>query len=151
MASIRSRGNRTTELAFASLLRKAGITGWRRHLALPGRPDFAFTRCHLAVFIDGCFWHGCARCRNIPVSNREFWSSKISANKKRDRRVTRLLEKSGWQVIRFWEHELRRQPTKCRTTIRNALQAGTAHSTGTPMKSAQADSRQLAPTLTTPG
>ena len=59
MAAIRSRGNKDTELKLASILRASGITGWRRHQPLPGHPDFIFRHARLAVFVDGCFWHGC--------------------------------------------------------------------------------------------
>lgn len=109
MSKIKSRGNRETELLFASLLRKSGISGWRRHLPITGRPDFTFKRYRVAVFIDGCFWHCCPKCGNMPASNREFWSKKLGANKRRDRKVTRLLSADGWRVIRFWEHALKRE------------------------------------------
>lgn len=109
MSKIKSRGNRETELLFASLLRKSGISGWRRHLPITGRPDFTFKRYRVAVFIDGCFWHCCPQCGNMPASNREFWSKKLGANKRRDRKVTRLLSADGWRVIRFWEHALKRE------------------------------------------
>jgi len=59
MAAIRSRGNKDTEMKLAAITRTHGITGWRRHLPLPGRPDFAFRKERVAVFVDGCFWHGC--------------------------------------------------------------------------------------------
>lgn len=73
MSRIKSRGNRETELLFASLLRKNGISGWRRHLPLTGRPDFTFKRNRVVVFIDGCFWHCCPKCGNMPVNNAVFW------------------------------------------------------------------------------
>jgi DNA mismatch endonuclease Vsr len=65
MSRIRSRGNHTTELRLAELMRAAGVRGWRRHLPLPGSPDFAFPRVRLCVFVHGCFWHGCPRCGNL--------------------------------------------------------------------------------------
>lgn len=68
MAAVRSTGNRTTELRLASILRANGITGWRRHQPLPGKPDFVFRRERLAVFADGCFWHGCPRHLRMPFS-----------------------------------------------------------------------------------
>ena len=106
MAAIRSRGNQDTELRFAALLRAAGITGWRRHLALPGRPDFAFRRARVAVFVDGCFWHGCPwHCRR-PKTRADFWNRKIDRNRERDRAVRRLLRRRGWRVLAVWEHSL---------------------------------------------
>lgn len=106
MAAIRSKGNRTTELRLVTILRAAGITGWRRHLRLPGSPDFAFPAARLAVFVDGCFWHGCkAHCR-IPKSRRAFWRGKISRNMDRDKAAAGALRRAGWRVARIWEHAL---------------------------------------------
>jgi DNA mismatch endonuclease, patch repair protein len=104
MAAIRSRGNKATELKLAAILRAAGITGWRRHQPLPGRPDFAFHHERLAVFVDGCFWHGCRWHCRMPKSRTFFWYPKITRNKERDRVVRMLLRKQGWRVLRFWEH-----------------------------------------------
>lgn len=106
MASIRSRGNTSTEKRLLSLLRSAGITGWRRHAALPGKPDFVFRSQQVAVFVDGCFWHGCPRCYRLPEDNRKYWSAKILANRRRDVSRTRYLRKCGWHVLRVWEHKL---------------------------------------------
>lgn len=106
MSRIKGRGNRSTELAIARLFRKNGVKGWRRHLALFGKPDFAFPATKLAVFVDGCFWHGCPRCYSAPKQNRGFWVAKLGTNRRRDRKVTRRLRALGWKVIRIWEHEL---------------------------------------------
>jgi DNA mismatch endonuclease (patch repair protein) len=106
MAAIRSKGNQATELKLASILRAAGITGWRRHQPLPGHPDFIFRRARLAVFVDGCFWHGCRWHCRMPKSRTAFWNPKIARNKKRDRTVRLLLRQHGWRVLRLWEHSL---------------------------------------------
>ncbi len=106
MSKIRARGNKETELAMVSILRTCHITGWRRNLSLFGKPDFAFRQERLIVFVDGCFWHGCPKHANMPRNNRSFWTRKLNANKHRDRVVTRHLKKSGWHVLRIWEHEL---------------------------------------------
>lgn len=106
MASIRSTGNATTEREFLRMLREASISGWRRHVALPGKPDFVFRGQRLAVFIDGCFWHGCPRCYRMPEDNRRYWRLKVASNRDRDRRRTRELRSSGWRVLRIWEHRL---------------------------------------------
>ena len=68
--------------------------------------DLAFPRARLAVFVDGCFWHGCPRHYAAPGSNRAFWGSKLRANVARDRRQTLALEAVGWRVVRVWEHEV---------------------------------------------
>ncbi len=106
MAAIRSRGNKATELRLVSILRAARITGWRRHQPLPGRPDFIFPRQRVAIFVDGCFWHGCRWHCRMPQGNREYWQRKIARNSDRDRRTTRLLRSRGWRVIRIWGHAL---------------------------------------------
>ncbi len=107
MAAVRSRGNKDTELKLASILRANRITGWRRHRPVPGKPDFIFPKQRLAVFVDGCFWHGCRWHCRMPQNNHSYWQNKISRNADRDRATTRLLRCSGWQVIRLWEHSLK--------------------------------------------
>ena len=107
MAAIRSKGNKETEVTLARLLRKSRISGWRRHQNVPGKPDFVFRRQRLALFVDGCFWHGCPRHGRKPGSNREYWLPKLQRNKARDRKVTRDLRRGGWRVFRVWEHELK--------------------------------------------
>jgi DNA mismatch endonuclease, patch repair protein len=106
MSKIRGKGNKDTEVALAKLFRANGITGWRRHYPIEGKPDFAFPKHKLAVFVDGCFWHGCPKHGVQPKGNKEFWLTKLEANKARDRKVNRLLRSSGWHVLRIWEHDL---------------------------------------------
>jgi len=103
MASVRSRGNTTTELPLGKLLQAAGLRGYRKHWHVAGKPDFAWPRRKIAVFVDGCFWHGCTRCKYLPRTNTAFWGNKIKANKKRDRRVAAELRRDGWIVIRIRE------------------------------------------------
>lgn len=123
MATIRSRRNKSTELALVKTFRLHGITGWRRHIAMPGRPDFIFRKKKLAVFVDGCFWHGCPRCYKRPSSNRLFWDQKITNNRERDRRVVRTLRKRGWRVVRVWEHDLQTRSQRVGSRIFRALGA----------------------------
>ena len=106
MSAIRSKGNKDTELKLAAILRVNGITGWRRHQPLVGRPDFVFRRERLAVFVDGCFWHACPKHGRKPASNRAYWLPKLKRNQKRDRNVTKALQKAGWRVLRLWAHAL---------------------------------------------
>jgi DNA mismatch endonuclease, patch repair protein len=107
MARVRSSGNASTELKALQILRRGAVTGWRRHFPIFGSPDFAFPKAHLALFIDGCFWHGCPRCYRAPKSARVFWRQKLSKNKKRDLKVSRQLRKDGWKVVRVWECQLK--------------------------------------------
>ena len=104
MSAIKGRNNKTTELALMALFRRDGIKGWRRHYSLPGRPDFVFPKMHLAIFVDGCFWHACPKHYKLPASNTTFWATKARTNRKRDRRQTNELQSRGWQVLRVWEH-----------------------------------------------
>jgi DNA mismatch endonuclease (patch repair protein) len=106
MSRVRGRGNRCTELALLGLFRRHGITGWRRHQPVFGKPDFVFPKLKVAVFVDGCFWHGCPKHSSMPRNNRPFWMKKLAANKARDRLVNRTLRRAGWRVVRIWEHEL---------------------------------------------
>jgi DNA mismatch endonuclease (patch repair protein) len=85
MSLIRSRGNRATELRLIALMREHGITGWRRNAPVFGKPDFVFRRERVAVFVDGCFWHGCPRHATMPANNRTFWKAKLARNAARDR------------------------------------------------------------------
>ena len=109
MSRIRSRGNQATELALAKLFRRHKITGWRRNQKVFGKPDFIFPKHKLAVFVDGCFWHGCPKHGTQPKGNAAFWRKKISRNQTRDKLVNRALRRAGWRVIRIWEHELTRK------------------------------------------
>jgi DNA mismatch endonuclease (patch repair protein) len=110
MAAVRGNGNLSTEMRMVALLRSHGIKGWRRGQKVYGRPDFVFWTGRVAVFVDGDFWHGHpTRCR-MPKSNVEFWSAKITSNRRRDRDVTRTLKAAGWRVIRVWESSLAKYP-----------------------------------------
>jgi DNA mismatch endonuclease (patch repair protein) len=119
MSAVRGIGNRTTELRLRSAMVRAGLSGWQIHPKnIYGNPDFFFPQDNLAVFVDGCFWHGCRRCGHIPNTNRSFWSAKIKRNRQRDARTRMKLEASGYLVLRFWEHELRENLDKCLTRIK---------------------------------
>lgn len=119
MSRIRSRGNKDTELALVRVFRARGITGWRKQQEvriqksevgiLKVRPDFVFPKLRLAVFVDGCFWHGCPQHATKPRTNAAFWRKKFAANRARDVLVTRTLRRNGWRVLRIWEHELARK------------------------------------------
>lgn len=120
MRAVRATGNRSTELKLIALFRAAHITGWRRKVRLFGRPDFVFSSLRVAVFVDGCFWHGCPRHLRSPASNVDYWAKKIARNRSRDVLVSRQLRREGWRVIRIWEHELR-QPDRLRRRLIRVL------------------------------
>lgn len=88
---------------------------------LPGKPDIAFPKHKVAVFVDGCFWHGCTQCCRIPQTNRDYWETKISRNVARAQSVNRTLHEAGWTVWRLWEHEVRTDLPGCVAKIHAAL------------------------------
>jgi DNA mismatch endonuclease (patch repair protein) len=109
MSRIRPRENKGTELALMAFFRAHGHTGWRRRQPLFGKPDFVFRKTKVALFVDGCFWHGCPKHGTRPKTNTEFWNEKIRRNIARDRLVNRTLREAGWRVVRIWEHELHKK------------------------------------------
>lgn len=108
MSKVKSKNNRSTEQKMVSLFKREKITGWRRQWDIIGHPDFVFLNKKVAVFVDGCFWHGCPKCYKTPKSNSQFWDDKILRNIKRDNKNNRLLRKNGWSVFRIKEHELKK-------------------------------------------
>jgi DNA mismatch endonuclease (patch repair protein) len=106
MSRIRSRDTRI-ELALRRALWADGARGYRVHpRTIPGKPDLAFGRWKVAVFVDGCFWHACEECFVAPSSNVGYWGPKIEHNVERDQEVGRVLTAAGWRVVRVWEHEI---------------------------------------------
>lgn len=108
MLANRSRDTKP-ELAIRRILHSSGLR-YRTHFAPLAehrryRADLVFTRRRIAVYIDGCFWHGCPIHHSAPRANAGYWSEKIEQNRRRDARVTELLQAAGWTVIRIWEHE----------------------------------------------
>lgn len=109
MAKVKAKGNASTELRLIKLFRTHKLKGWRRNQRLFGKPDFIFAAHRVAIFADGCFWHGHS-CKNVtPKQNAQFWQHKLERNKKRDRLVNRILKKEGWHVIRIWECEIKKE------------------------------------------
>ena len=122
MASVRGTGNKSTESRLRFALVASASKGWSMHSReLPGRPDFVFDVEKVAVFVDGCFWHGCRRCGHVPTTNTSFWSAKLKRNRRRDLATTRALRRRGYQVLRFWEHELQRDLGACVERIRASV------------------------------
>ena len=117
MSRIRGTGNKDTELRLVAILRAHRVTGWRRNSKLPGKPDFVFPAQRLALFVDGCYWHGCPKHYRRPKTHRAFWDAKIARNRQRDREVNRLLRAKGRRILRIWEHALARKH-ETRTTAR---------------------------------
>jgi DNA mismatch endonuclease (patch repair protein) len=97
------------EVELRSALHRKGLRFRKDHLVRCGvlrvHPDIVFTRVLVAVFVDGCFWHGCPVHQRVPKRNRDYWVPKLEANAARDRRVDQALVEKGWHVERTWEHE----------------------------------------------
>ena len=106
MSRIKSKNTRL-ELLFKTAIRGTYL---RYHPKIVGNPDFGNKEKKIAVFIDGCFWHKCPKCYIKPKSNLSYWNKKINRNIQRDKEVTSQLKKSGWNVIRIWEHDVTKNP-----------------------------------------
>ncbi|MDR3556912.1 MAG: very short patch repair endonuclease [Syntrophobacteraceae bacterium] len=123
MKAVRGKGNRTTEEKFEKALILSGVPDWEmQSRSVPGRPDFFFPKERIAVFLDGCFWHGCGRCGHIPKKNKEFWAAKISRNKERDKNTDAIIRRHGISVLRFWEHQIRDELDDCISKLLRRIQ-----------------------------
>lgn len=122
MSRIRAK-NTGPELIARRVLREAGYSGYRLHYAkVPGRPDIAFVGRKVAVFVHGCFWHGCPNCKlHTPRSNSAFWAKKVTTNKARDQHKVQALRKMGWRVYTIWECGLRKSPQRTLARVLNEL------------------------------
>jgi len=106
MQSIRSRDTKHERL-LEQMLKTLPVRFSSNTRGIPGRPDFVNRALKIAVFADGCFWHGCPRCGHVPKSNRAYWRKKLLRNVARDKEINRELRRAGWHVVRIWEHEMR--------------------------------------------
>lgn len=112
MKQIKSKNNKSTELKLIQIFKENHITGWKRNYPVKGHPDFVFLDKRIAVFVDGCFWHG-HDCRNTrPSDNADYWNKKRERNIRHDKEITSLFELRGWIVLRIWECELKKKNTK---------------------------------------
>jgi DNA mismatch endonuclease (patch repair protein) len=119
----RIKGKNTgPEVNLRKLLFAKGVRGYRIHYKLSGKPDIVFTRKKIAIFIDGCFWHKFQIDFQEQETRKEFWMKKINSNVERDLKNTRQLQKEGWIVLRFWEHEIRKTPDNVVEKILQYLQ-----------------------------
>jgi DNA mismatch endonuclease (patch repair protein) len=120
MAAIRSRNTRP-ELALREALRNEGLRGYRcHHAGLPGKPDIAFTRWRVAVFIDGAFWHGHPDHFTFG-KNGDYWDEKVNRTQRRDRDQQAALEATGYTVIRFWDFDVKADVDGCVAAVKSAL------------------------------
>jgi DNA mismatch endonuclease, patch repair protein len=120
MSQIKARDTKP-EITLRKLLFEKGIRGYRIHYKLPGKPDIVFTKRKVVIFIDGCFWHKCPSCFVTPGTQTEFWMKKINANVKRDIETTKILINDSWNVLRFWEHDVKKNSEKIISKISRSL------------------------------
>lgn len=126
MRAVKGKGNKTTERALRMGLVRMGLRGWvTTPYDVPGKPDFLFPEEKLAIFVDGCFWHGCPNCGHIPKKNTAFWETKIQRNKQRDEKNNQRLTALGYVVLRFWEHDLSGGARSCVERVAIALRNST--------------------------
>lgn len=125
MAAVRQRDTEP-ELALRKALHRAGVRGWRCNFrGAAGRPDLAWPALKVAVFVDGAFWHG-HPSRHRPGRSGKYWDDKIAGNVARDRRIDADLTEEGWQVVRIWDFELRKEPDRALERVLDALRARVA-------------------------
>ncbi len=118
MSSIRAK-NTKPEIALRKALWKNGLSGYRLHWEkVPGKPDIAYPKKKLAIFVNGCYWHRCPHCHpSFPKTHIRFWKNKFNNNQERDARKTKELQYLGWRVITLWECEVRTSLQDCITRI----------------------------------
>ena len=121
MAAVKSKDT-SCEIILRKALWAAGVRGWQLHRKeITGNPDLVFKGKKIAIFIDGCFWHGCETCCRMPKTRKEYWENKIKKNIIRDKEVNQQLKREGWKILRFWEHEIKREIDQCISRIINAI------------------------------
>lgn len=124
MARIKGKGT-TPELMVAAMLDGAGYTYESHVKALPGRPDFVLQDPRVVILVDGDFWHGW-RFSEWRDKLSPKWEAKIEANRRRDARNIRELRRLGWRIVRLWEHQLKKSPSRCLARVRKAVNEGLA-------------------------
>lgn len=119
MRSVRGKDT-ALEVRVRSALWRLGLRFRKNVAALPGRPDVAFPKKKVAVFVDSCFWHGCPTHLRRPKSNQDYWEAKVARNIKRDAEVNAAYVEMGWRTMRIWEHELKEDFGGCIARIAQA-------------------------------
>lgn len=120
MSAIRGKNTRPEIMLRKALWHKG--RRYRLKSRVLGRPDIVFPTERVAVFVDGCFWHGCPKHYHKPATNVRFWREKIRKNMQRDKEVNALLKADGWEVVRLWEHTVKDNPDACAHQVINTLE-----------------------------
>lgn len=124
MSSIRGK-NTKPELIVRRILWSTGLRYRIHDKTIFGKPDISNKKKKLAIFVDGCFWHGCKRCYREPTTNTDFWKQKIQNNKKRRKQVIKFLKREDWKILEFWEHEINGKPEIVVKKILTRIKFGT--------------------------
>ena len=120
MARVKGRDT-GPEMTLRRALWALGVRGWRCHRrTVPGRPDLAFGRARVAVFVDGGFWHG-HPSKYWPGRSGPYWDAKIARNQARDKRVDQQLQDLGWTVVRLWDFEVQADPAETAERVREVI------------------------------
>jgi len=120
MSRIRGR-NTSPEIKLRKALYEVGLRGYRVHYKISGKPDVVFLKKKIAIFIDGDFWHGYLWKKQKRIPPKEYWQQKIEKNITRDKEYTKQLKKEGWKVLRFWEHEIKKNPHRAINKIKEIM------------------------------
>jgi DNA mismatch endonuclease (patch repair protein) len=121
MSAIKAK-NTKPEILLRKLLAANNVRGYRLHWNVEGKPDLAFVKRRIAVFLHGCYWHRCPHCDlPVPKSNTGFWLNKFQKNVTRDACKAANLRKNGWLVLTVWECKLKKSPLKVLSTVKSAL------------------------------
>lgn len=125
MRKVKSKDT-SLELRIRSALHRRGLR-FRLAYPLPGKPDIVFVRSRVVVFVDSCFWHGCPKHVRMPKANAEYWIHKIARNARRDSEVKSRYKRRGWKLLRFWEHQLKRDFEGCVSRVEKAVRSRTGN------------------------
>lgn len=109
------------EVLFRKILFSEGLR-YRKNYPIEGKPDIVFVSKKIAIFIDGCFWHGCKKHCRMPHSNKEYWLKKIKGNIQRDKKNSKILKIKGWRVLRIWEHEIQKKPENALNKVKKFIE-----------------------------
>lgn len=121
MSMVRAKGTEPETLLREILIANGAVAFNTHSPEIPGKPDFYFSEQRVAIFMDGCFWHGCTKCFKAPTTNMKFWRIKIAENTTRDRTVNKKLRARGIQILRIKEHEIKKNPDGVQKKIATTL------------------------------
>jgi len=120
MSKVKNKDSKI-EISLRKALWKEGYRYRKNSTKYFGKPDIVLPKYKTVIFVDSCFWHGCKKHGSMPATRTEFWKKKIARNKERDKEVNRHYKKEGWQVIRVWEHELKKDFSETFSDINKKL------------------------------